>query len=34
MATCPNCGEIIMTGDPYCPHCGTTLIWSDDDDDE
>ena len=31
MATCPNCGEIVMEGDPYCSNCGTTFIWSDDD---
>ena len=29
MATCPNCGEIVMNGDPYCTHCGTALRWSD-----
>ena len=23
MPTCPNCGEIVMNGDPYCPNCGT-----------
>ena len=23
MPTCPNCGEIVMGGDPYCPNCGT-----------
>lgn len=28
MPTCPNCGEIIMNGDPYCPNCGTTFRWS------
>ncbi len=28
MPTCPNCGEIVMNGDPYCPHCGTTFRWS------
>ena len=22
MPTCPNCGEIVMNGDPYCPNCG------------
>lgn len=27
MPTCPNCGEIVMNGDPYCPHCGSTLRW-------
>ncbi len=25
MPTCPNCGNIVMNGDPYCPHCGTTF---------
>ena len=25
MPTCPNCGEIVMNGDPYCPNCGTTF---------
>ena len=23
MPTCPNCGEIVMNGDPYCPNCGS-----------
>ena len=32
MATCPNCGEIVMDGDPYCSHCGSTLHWANDDD--
>ena len=27
MPTCPNCGEIVMNGDPYCSHCGTTFNW-------
>lgn len=31
MAMCPNCGQIIMNGDPYCSHCGTALSWSADD---
>ena len=22
MGTCPDCGEIVMNGDPYCPNCG------------
>ena len=22
-----DCGEIIMGGNPYCPHCGSHLIW-------
>lgn len=33
MATCPDCGEIVMEGDPYCEHCGAHLIWIDDEDD-
>lgn len=33
MATCPNCGELIMNGDPYCSHCGTALRWVNDDND-
>ncbi len=31
MATCPNCGEIVMEGDPYCSNCGTALRWVRDD---
>ena len=31
MPTCPNCGEMVMAGDPYCSHCGTTFRWADDD---
>ncbi len=31
MPTCPNCGSIIMQGNPYCTHCGTTLSWENDD---
>ena len=27
MPTCPDCGSIIMEGDPYCPHCGAHLKW-------
>ena len=27
MQTCPNCGTIVMRGDPYCTHCGATLRW-------
>ena len=27
MAMCPNCGEMVMDGDPYCSHCGSTLRW-------
>lgn len=34
MATCPNCGEIVMTGDPYCTNCGATLRWHFDDEEE
>ena len=30
MPTCPNCGEIVMNGDPYCSHCGATFRWDDD----
>ena len=33
MATCPDCGEIVMEGDPYCSNCGATFRWVDDDDD-
>lgn len=32
MPTCPNCGEIIMEGDPYCSYCGTHLRWDFNDD--
>ena len=28
MPTCPDCGSIIMEGDPYCTHCGAHLVWS------
>ena len=31
MVTCPNCGEIVMNGDPYCTNCGTTFRWYFDD---
>ena len=34
MATCPNCGELVMDGDPYCSHCGSTFIWSEEDDED
>ena len=34
METCPSCGTIVMRGDPYCSHCGTTLRWHLDDDEE
>ena len=34
MATCPNCGEIVMNGDPYCSNCGATLRWISDEEDE
>ena len=30
MPTCPNCGEIVMNGDPYCSHCGATFRRDDD----
>ena len=29
MAMCPDCGNMIMEGDPYCEHCGAHLSWSD-----
>lgn len=29
MHTCPDCGSMIMEGDPYCEHCGAHLDWSD-----
>ena len=29
MHTCPDCGNLIMEGDPYCEHCGAHLSWSD-----
>lgn len=28
MPTCPDCGSIIMEGDPYCTHCGAQIVWS------
>lgn len=34
MATCPNCGEMVMNGDPYCTNCGATLRWYFDDEDD
>ena len=34
MATCPNCGSIVMEGDPYCSHFGAHFRWDDIDDDE
>ena len=27
MNTCPDCGSMIMEGDPYCSHCGAHLSW-------
>ena len=27
MHTCPDCGSMIMEGDPYCEHCGAHLSW-------
>ena len=33
MPTCPNCGSIVMEGDPYCSHCGAHFKWSGLDDD-
>ena len=34
MATCPDCGSVIMEGDPYCEHCGAHLIWDYDDEED
>lgn len=34
MANCPDCGSIVMEGDPYCSHCGAHLVWIDDDNDD
>ena len=34
MPTCPDCGSIVMEGDPYCTHCGAHLIWIDDEDED
>lgn len=34
MPTCPNCGELLMTGDPYCTHCGATIRWYDEEEDD
>ena len=28
MKTCPNCGSIVLEGDPYCQHCGAHFKWS------
>ena len=28
MPMCPNCGSIVMEGDPYCSHCGAHFKWS------
>lgn len=28
MPTCPNCGSVVMEGDPYCSHCGAHFKWS------
>lgn len=28
MPTCPNCGSIVMEGDPYCSHCGAHFNWA------
>ena len=32
MPTCPNCGSIVMEGDPYCSHCGAHFKWNHADD--
>ena len=32
MPTCPNCGSVVMEGDPYCSHCGAHFKWSNTDD--
>lgn len=34
MANCPDCGSIVMEGDPYCSHCGAHIVWIDDDSDD
>ena len=34
MPTCPNCGSIIMEGDPYCTHCGASLKWDFEDEED
>ena len=34
MPTCPNCGSIVMDGDPYCPHCGAHFRWTHGDEQE
>lgn len=34
MPTCPNCGSIVMQGDPYCSHCGARFEWSNADEDD
>lgn len=28
MSVCPNCGSLVLEGDPYCEHCGTHLSGS------
>ena len=33
MPTCPNCGNIVMNGDPYCSNCETILRWTNKEDD-
>lgn len=33
MATCPDCGSVVMNGDSHCPHCGVPLIGGFFDDD-
>lgn len=33
MNTCPDCGSVIMEGDPYCSHCGAHLSWDETEED-
>ena len=34
MPTCPNCGTIVLEGEPYCSHCGATFVWNDNEEDD
>lgn len=34
MPTCPDCGSVVMEGDPYCTHCGAHLKWIGDEDED